>query len=252
VSSAAADRGLAELLTRDVAGADVAGMLLAAVRGRHLTLWSVDPDEQAALVEAGLAGAADPQGADLSLAAMNQFSISKLDQYVDRAVSVDVEVGPERAHVTQQVTLSLDAPENLDSIVEGLGRLTGELDLATALDAELLSVERDGEPVPFRREVEAGSTRVVVFPEVDDGASATWRVRYTTPVQGGTYRLLLLPQPLASDAVLNLDVRPVEGTAFGRVQGELSYSGPFSQARTVEVEVARAGASWWDRPVTIG
>jgi hypothetical protein len=249
---AAADRGLVQLLGSEVGGPEVVQVLLAAVRGRHMALWSDDVQEQAALEAAGLAGSADPEGGDVNLVAMNQFSISKLDHYVDRRIEVDVVVGLQTALVTQRVTLALDAPEDLPQVVRGKGRLTGDLDIATALDAELLSVELDGAPTRFRRAVEAGSTRVSVAPDVPDGGSSTWTVQYTVPLTDGRYRLELLPQPLSRDADLRLSVAPAEGLVLTGVRGDLEVAGPFDVARTVEVQATVEQPSWWDRPVTLG
>lgn len=243
----AADGGIERLLGGDVASPATLRALLSAVRGRHVAVWSAREGEQAELTAAGLSAATDPHGDDECLVVMNQFGESKLDYYADRAVAVRVVLSDTSAEVEQKVTLGLQAPPGLHHIVEGVGRLVGVLDIATAADAELEAVERDGHPEPFSREREAGTLRVVVTPDIANGASTTWTVRYRVPLSDGHYRLRMLPQPLARDATLRLDVRAVDGLKIDSVSGPVHYDGPFDATTTVDVGVQQHRPPWWDR-----
>ena len=246
----AADDGLARVLSGGLTGVDALRALTGAARGRHLAVWSADDAEQRRLVEAGVAGAADPAGADLGLVAMNQFGASKLDFYADRRLTLEAVVGPDSARVISTVSLALDTPDGLPPYVVGSsqGRLVGVLDVGIGAGATVVSVERDGQPLPVSVLDEAGGRRVPLVVDVADGAQTTWQVVYDVPVEDGRYRLRLLPQPLAHDAHLDLRIEAADGLELDG--GPVTRSGPLDAAATVEV---RAQApSWWERPVRLG
>ena len=247
---AAADEALANLLSSGLAGTDALRVLADAARGRHLTVWSARPQEQQALLSAGLAGSADPQGKDLNLVSVNQLSAGKLDYYVRRRVGVRAVVGPEQVEVTQRVTLELDAPGGLPEYVIGIdrGRLVELMDIGVSPGAQVRSVTLDGTPAEGQLiKNDTGSQRVavVIEPGLANGEPRTWEVTYTVPVSGGRYQMELLPQPLAVDAALDLEVVPASGLELK--DGPLRYSGPYDTRRSVDVRLRQP--SWWDRPV---
>lgn len=235
---AAADRALADLVARPLGGLEATKVLVEAARGRHLAVWSARPAEQSALVRAGVAGSADPAGDDLNLVAVNQLSAAKLDYYMRREVGVSAVVGRRRATVTQRVRLELEMPAGLTEYVTGVydERFFGLLELAVARDAEVFSVRRDGVAVEHTLVPDTGSQRVVFNAVVDNHSSAQWEVVYAVPVRDGAYRLELLPQPLARDARLELDVRAADGLRLEG--GRVTVNGDYTRARSVRVRLA--------------
>ena len=247
---AAADAGLSELLGSSLAGADALRVLADASRGRHLAVFSARPEEQRRLYAAGLSGSSHPDGADLSLVSLNQMSAGKLDYYLQRAVEVDVVVGRRTAVVEQRVRLALDHPEGLPPYVLGVkeGQLDEIVDLGMARAARDITLTRDGAPAAFELvEDDVGAQHVVALLSLRNGEQAEYVLRYDVPLDDGRYALRLLPQPLAQDASLSLDVRVEDGL---QLEGEdPSYDGPFDAARTVVV--LAAAPSWWSRPVEL-
>ena len=241
----AADDALSDLVSRPLPVADLLRVLRDGGHGRHVAAWSSRPEEQAALMRAGVAGSADPQGDDLALVAVNQFSIAKLDYYVRRAVDVDVEVGRERALVRQRVTFSLEMPTDLSAYVTGKydRRLVGLADIAVAADADVAAVRRDDVAVEHTLLTDTGSQRVELHLDLADGTSTTYEVAYSVPVRDGRYALRLLPQPLAHDAQLRLAVRPSRGLELEG--GPVRYDGPFDSSRRVEVRLSTPRSWPW-------
>lgn len=252
---AAADAGLSELLESTLAAPAALRVLADAAAGRHLAVYSDRPEEQSALYVAGISGSAHPDGADLSLVSLNQLSAGKLDYYLQREVDVDVVVGESTALVEQRVRLALDHPDGLPRYVLGVrdGRLDEMVDLGMARSARAVNLTRDGAPTAFELvEDDVGSTRAVSLLSLRDGEQTEYVLRYEVPLQDGRYALRLLPQPLAQDAALSLDVRAAEGMRLEDADVTDSvptYDGPFDAARTVEVRATRP--SWWDRPVEL-
>ena len=234
----AADDAVSGLLDSRLVGVEALRTLADAVRGRHLAVWSARPEEQEALHAAGLSGAVDPEGDDLNLVAVNQFSAGKLDYYVTRSVGLLAIVDAQEVQVTQKVTLSLDTPPGLPPYVLGTrgGRLEELMDIAVSPAATQVIVRKDGREVPAVIAQESGSRRVEVPVELVDGGRVTWEISYRVPVQDGRYRLRLLPQPLAVDAVLHLAVVAEEGRRL--TDGEVLYDGAYDRARTIEVQLA--------------
>lgn len=247
---ASADAAVAGLLAQDLGSVATLRVLADAAAGRHLAVWSAEPAEQEALVRAGLAGDVDPAGRDVVLFAVNQFSAGKLDYWVRREQELDVEVGGDRAAVTQSVRLSLDMPDDLPPYVRGTrgDRLTGLGELAVSPGATVRSVLRDGEPVPHEVVRDTGSQRVVVELDVANRSAVTWTVAYEVPLRDGAYAVRLLPQPLAAPGTLRLSVRAVDGLALEG--GDVERAGPFERAETLEIR--RDEPSWWERRVELG
>lgn len=234
----AADEGVSSLLGARMAGADTLRVLTDAVLGRHLAVWSARPHEQQALTDVGLAGSVDPHGADLSLVAVNQFSAGKLDYYVNRSVGLLAVVGDSQAQVTQKVTLQLDAPPDLPGYVLGPrgARLDELMDIALSPDAQDVVLRVNGREVPALVVSEDGSLRVEVQVVLGLGQRASWEVSYRVPLDDGRYRLRLLPQPLARDAVLHLAVVAAPGQ---RLQdGDITYDGAHDRSRSIDVRLA--------------
>lgn len=259
VLRAAADVAIRRVLEGEAAPATLVRQLSDAVAGRHLTLWSADPAEQAALVAADAAGAIDTEGVDLSMVMAHNLGGpahlqgggpgegNKLDYYVRREVSVEAVVGPDdSADVTQRLELANNAPEGLGAYVAGFtvpGRITELIGLYADAEAELQSLTKNGKAEPGSVSTEFGATVIRAVAELDRGESAVWELRYRVPLEGRSYRLRLIPQPLARDAAMQLTVTGAPGVELesrdnGRwVPGGVIFEGPFTEVRDVNVRV---------------
>jgi hypothetical protein len=158
-------------------------------RGRHLALWSADPEEQAVLEDLGVAGSADPEGDDLALVAVNNLGANKLDYYVDREVEVVVTVGRDRAEVVQRVLLSNRAPEDLVPYVAGVDepghrRGAGRAVVAQSGAVPLAAQGRRDDHGEVRRGAER--TRVHTYVELARGESVQLELRYVVPITTGS------------------------------------------------------------------
>jgi hypothetical protein len=245
----AADGAIAQLLGEQLTGLPVLRLLGRTAAGRHLSVWSSRDDEQRDLETAGLTGSADPDGGDLSLVSLNQLSAGKLDYYLRRELTVSVEVAETTATVEQRVRLVLDHPEELPAYVLGVreGRLDHLVDLGlsgAARDVELLV---DGQAVAVDLVRDRGSQRASVVSSLRSPETRELILRYTVPLPDGTYRLTLLPQPLAEPAQLQIRVEAAEGHVLR--DGPVRTSGPFGAATVVEARADRP--SWWSRPVEL-
>lgn len=246
---ASADQALVRLLSQPFSGLHPARLLAETSGGRHLAVWSARPDEQQALLEAGVAGSADPAGADLSLFAVNQLSNSKLDYYARRSVDVQVEVSLTTAQVEQRFRVELRVPDDLPAYVVGpRGRLEELLEMRVSPAARDVTLRKDGVVQSFDTQTDAnGATRITDLLVLPQGGSVEYTLRYTVPLPEGRYRLQLLPQPLARDAWLSAQVRPAAGLTLGG-RG-VHVEEPFSASRSFEVTAREM--RWWERPLSL-
>ena len=265
----AASLVVARLLGSDVPALDVVRTLGRLTQERHLTLWSAVPAEQEVLEELGLAGSVGaPAGEDLLHVAVNNIGSNKLDVYVERSVELEAVVGLDKAEVTQRVTFTNRAPEDLVAYVEGFekpGTVVSRVELSLPTTARVTSTSVDGAPLAGSLRQGVDRRRLATRLELPRGASSVLEVRYELPLEGAHYRLTALPQPLASDAELRLTVRPAAGVELVDSQGqplpddELSQVGPFTATQQVRLAppVREPGLgerlrAFWDEPVRIG
>jgi hypothetical protein len=240
---AAAGSTAATLLTGGQSPEAVLRELVRLARGRHLAVWSSDPAEQRALEKIGAAGSADPQGDDLALISVNNVNANKLDYYVDRQVEVEVVVGRDRAEVRQRLALSNRAPADLVPYVAGVaepGTVVERVEMSIAQAAEFRSFRRDGAMTTGELRRGAERTRVHTFVELSRGQSVELELRYSVPVQNGRYRLRLLPQPLARDAVLRVRIDAAPGqslrsAAAEPMEGPVEREGPWTETEVLAV-----------------
>jgi hypothetical protein len=234
--------------------------LVHAVDGRHLVVWSARPDEESGLVTAGIAGTTQAAGTDIAMAVANNLGDSpstgnKLDYYVHRSVSVDVRLHATAAYVTQTLTLRNASPTGLGPYVAGV-KHPGDVDelvsMEVAAGATLTSFTRDGVDTAVARTFADGGLRLTTELQLARGSSTTYRVTYRLPVRRHTYRLMLLPQPLAMAATLHLHVRAVDadlGVVTGYDQpvgGVIDHTGPWNSAEYLTIPVnSYSGLKSW-------
>ncbi|CAA9311814.1 MAG: hypothetical protein AVDCRST_MAG16-214 [uncultured Frankineae bacterium] len=256
----AATAAVGRLLAGELPAVDLLRTLTRLAGGRHLTVWSARPDEQAALVDLGLAGAVEtPAGGDLSHVSLNNIGANKLDVYADRRITVDVRLEPDRAHVVQRVTVANDAPQGLVPYVAGVqrpGTMVSRAELSLPTTATEVSATVDGRPWPEAPRTGAARQRLATRVETPRGRTTVLEARYVLPVRDGRYRLRLLPQPLAEQASLSLSVRGADGRALDVVEGAglddgavVEPAAPFPRTREVVVRLAGSeqSRSRWDR-----
>lgn len=235
---------------------DVLRAVLDAVAGRHLLLWSADPQVQQRLVDARAAGAVDAAGGDIVMPVTNNFGDrpgygNKLDYYVSREVAVSVRLSRDEATVTQSITLHNNPPADLGPYVEGVahpGRITELLSLDVADDAELRSFTQDGADAAVDLSETDGAKRLSTVVRLDRGNSTTLQVTYQQKLDDATYRLLLVPQALAKPATLHLNIEAADGSRLGVVSeadqasdGAVRIDGPWTATRSLTVPVVDLG-----------
>jgi len=217
--------------------------LAAQVAGRHIVLWSADPAAEAELVDAGAAGAVDPAGGDIAMATVDNLGDSpmhgnKLDYYARRTLDVQVVLGKGQAEVFETFHLHNDAPAALGSYVAGPlhpGRLSELVGLAFGGSARVTGFSVDG--VPGRGEVEPldGGQQLLTEVVLPRGASVTLSLSYTVAITGGSYRLLLVPQPTVYPAQLVVRFSAQSGV---RLHAPLpSIDRPWTSVSTLTVAV---------------
>jgi hypothetical protein len=222
--------------------------------GRHLTLWSARPTEEAALESAGVAGSVSALDRDLAMLTASNLGDSfiksgrsgsgnKLDYYARRAVDVQVTIHKDVAHVVQTLTLHNNAPTGLRDYVAGPthpGRLHELVAMTTASNAALESFTRDGAAQNVTIDKEHGYQRLSLVVDLERGHSVTWVLTYDVPMRDGIYRLDLVPQPLATPADLTLQVSRPDGSldsleGLDTNHGKIVYGGKWETVERVVV-----------------
>ncbi len=275
----AADAVLQRLLGRGSAPSPAAlGLALAgAARGRHLALWSATPGEQADLLRAGLAGAvAAPPGGDLASFVVQNLGGgdrdgNKLDYYARREMAVTARVGRTGALVEQRVTLHNNAPaRGLPAYVAGRGTPGTSNSLVTFAvpsGAQLQEFSREGRAIGAVPQPEGDHQVLQDVVSLPPGTSGSWRLRYRLPLRDGAYALRVVPQPLATDADLQLQVRPERGLVLdgpdpgtGAPSAPPRQHGPLAEGQLVRVVAHRPGvlrrvagaiSRFWTEPVQL-
>lgn len=263
----AASVAVGRLLGSNVPVLDAARALGGLARGRHLSVWSARAAEEADLVDLDLAGAvrAAP-GQDLLHVAVNNIGANKLDVYVKRAVELEAVVGADTADVVQRLRLTNQAPQGLVPYVAGSerpGTMIGLVELSLPPGATVQSVERDGLGLAPTLRRGADRLRLRTRVELARGQQTVLEVRYRIPLVDGAYRLQALPQPLAQDAQVSLDVRAAPGVELQRADGTPLSDGAVVQRGQFTVAQVLALTpvpdTWrdrlrrfWDEPVRLG
>ncbi len=231
--------------------------LARAASGRHLALWSARSDQQARYRAAGLdapvrAGAGDLVSPTTQNLGGGRREGNKLDYYSRRQVTVDVTVGARTAQVRQKVELRNTAPrDGLPDYVAGYDRPgvnAFHLSIPVPEGARRLRFSRGTTALQVQTRRERDHLVLTDLQSLPPGASGDWTVRYELPLTRGRYALTVVPQPLAVDAGLALDVHAAPGLTLRPQPGDdgaLRSSGALDAVRHVDVAVERSG--WWSR-----
>ncbi|MDQ1713750.1 MAG: hypothetical protein QOE45_3200 [Frankiaceae bacterium] len=245
-----ADAVVGRLFSGDAPAVSLGVALGDAAAGRHVAVWSARADEQRAIDAAGASGAVRDDTTDLAMTTIQNFGGgaaegNKLDFYARVEATVSVRVEKDAAVTTRTFHLLNSAPASgLPRYVAGVespGEMRSFVGFALPAASTIDEFSRDGLIVEATPEDEGRHRTIDDFAALKPGAETTWTLRYTTPLHGKPYTLRVVPQPLAVNAQLTLDVAPGSNAHFGAVR----YEGPFDTERRVEV-VPRDG-HWWER-----
>jgi hypothetical protein len=164
-----------------------------ATQGRHLLMWSAQPQAEADWVRAGVAG---PLAPDSMMAAVVNRGGNKLDQYLSVQSDLDLKTEGKRTAATLTVHLRNDTPPGQSQFIAGpypgLGAVYGEyLGLLAVNVPGYASVPRvDGNPKLYALGAE-GPTWVVAAPvDVKAGQAQDLVIRFTLPQATGEVRVL--------------------------------------------------------------
>jgi hypothetical protein len=271
---AAADAVLGGLLSDTVTPAvpSLASSLARSVNGRHLSLWAADPAVQADLLAGGLAGEVSAEEGDLVSFAVQNFgggdqAGNKLDYYARRQVTVDVLLERDEALVEQRVALRNTSPaRGLPQYVAGgvePGTSRNHVTLAVPEGAQVLGFARGEQQLPTQVRVEADHEVLTDAATLAPGAETSWLLRYRIPLRAGAYSLKVVPQPLAVDAGVRVEIRAAPGVDLrgtGVKNDRILVSGPLREKLLLEATAYRPGflhrvvgsvRRFWSQPVPL-
>jgi hypothetical protein len=247
---AAADAVVGKLFSGNAPAVSLGVALGEAASGRHVAVWSGRAAEQRAIDAAGTSGAVRDDTTDLAMTTIQNFGGgategNKLDFYARVETTVKVRVEKDRAVTERTFHLLNSAPSSgLPRYVAGVerpGEMRSFVGFAMPKAATLDEFSRDGFVLDSAPQDEGRHVTLDDFAALAPGADTTWTLRYTTPLHGMPYTLRVVPQPLAIDAQLTIDVAPGNDAHFTGTR----YEGPFDAERRIEAR-PRDG-HWWER-----
>lgn len=200
------------LNTRDVPPLELMEAIDSVVAGRHLLLWSADPDQEAAFQAIGADGSL--RGDDLGVAMINRGG-DKLDQFLDASVTVTPTGEPTggRQSYRMDVHLSNTAPEGLPRYVGGPHPNSTQPEgtwqgiVSVTLPAAARQMQTEAPLVVFGND---GPSRVVGMAAiVPRGGQAALSLGFDLPVDSTNVRLLASARPRPTSWFL-----PGAGVAF--------------------------------------
>jgi len=225
----------------------------------EIFLYSGDEMEQAAFVEAGVAGALPSSRNDVLGVYLNSLSAGKVDYYLEMAISHRAVLAPDgRVEATTEVVLRNDAPTSgepayiLSPLVPGYldGDALLRIDLACPATCEVEDAEADARPLPYRIEEERDLAFAVAEVLVPGGGGQTvatfasqssdaWR----RTDEGVRYELTLSSRPLVRPTMFDVEVAIPEGLVVADSTGDaevtggvVRWTGTLSGDRTVRVD----------------
>lgn len=234
-----------------------------AVAGGHIRVVSFDPEEQRVLDSLDASGDLDAAPGDSVLVTAQNFSADKLDFWTRRTVRHSCTVTARAAECTTAVRTRNRVPQGLTRYVAGrpYGVVEHLVEVYLPERAEIERVDLDGIPAEFYPDRQDGHQVVGAFVETRPRERHELLISYELPLDDG-YTLEVLPQPLARDAALRVEiVAPAGWRLDGEGEhepGRLSFAGPLDRpmrfaARPVERTGLSAGwdalVRFWREPV---
>lgn len=240
-------------------GLSLVKALAGAAGGRHIAVWSDRPQEESSLIAAGAGGAVDTGSADIAMVTGQNLGDhpgvgNKLDYYVSRTLQLHATLSQTRAAVTETLTLANHVPSGLGPYIAGPrhpGQLSELVGLSMPAGATIESFTSEGRAVPEEQVAADNTHEVRTIVTLPPGQSRSWTLTYTAPITADHFRLIGLPQPLATPATLDVRLTPAAGLQLvgnGSTVtrgGSYSRSGQWSGVVTIDVNVAKP--SWWQQ-----
>ena len=217
-----------------------------AEQGR-LAGWAAEPDEQALLVDVGLAGTMQPLGTDDAVTmAFNNAAGNKIDYYLQAA-------GRYEAHVDADGTIEGVFEVTLENTAPAKGRpryvIANAIDAPLGTNQTLLSIytalptsdlEVDGVAVRARSGVEAAYFVSDVLVLVPPGEQRTIRLRVSGRFDASDgYSLLVRSPPSVGSTPIDVDLAVVDGSGEQTISETLQTAG----LRLIDIELTPPGAS---------
>jgi hypothetical protein len=198
---------------------EIADTLAPAVRQGHIHVYGAAPAHQRLFEAMGVAGDLPPPDGDFLSVVDNNAVGNKVDLFLDRTVTYDVDWDPATGDVdaTATVTLTNTAPdEGLPDYVIG-SPLAGDAAPPRGTNRTYLSVYSpwalegallDGAPAALERQEERGRFAYSLFLDVPPGGSRTLTLDLRGRLAGDRYRLDVASQPLveADNLTVGVDV----------------------------------------------
>jgi hypothetical protein len=229
----------------------IAEELSPAVAGRHLQMFAMDPDEQALFEQIGADGSVAREDVDAVGVVGQNFNGNKIDYFLRRHLTYDVEWDPATGAVegTVEVELQNLAPASglPGSVISWGGDLSlGQTPVADGENLSLVSLYSalplsgltlDGEPVePLRTGTELGYQVADLYVLLPPGGTRTLRAEVRGQTDPGrSYSLELLRQPTATPDRLDVRVRLAPGWELPDGATELVRSSDTSAPFRVDV-----------------
>jgi hypothetical protein len=244
---------------------DLVRRLAVAAKGRHVQLFSADPDSQRALVDLGVAGsAAAPAQGDYLMPVGVNSGANKLDAFLHRTIRYRVSLQPDgTARTTASVTLRNDGPSSgLPRYVigpYGAGHRAGQNDQVQTLYVAgaygFTGATVDGRGVAATAHEEFGGlalSQVVGVPSQSSVTLAYNLVRadalQSLPGNRFRYQLVLRPQATVWPDQVQVSISPPPGWRLAsppsgpRMDGSTAtWSGALDQERRLTIDLVRPG-----------
>lgn len=245
-----------EIIKGDFGGVEAMTSAGLAFSGGHLRFNSFDAEEASALDAVGVTGDLDrPESDNLLITSWNGGG-DKLDYWARRRIVHDCNIKEgSRAQCSTTVTIKNVVEQDLPHTVanEPYGVMETFVEFFIPKRADLGAVYLDGERIRFYLDRQDGHSAVGVFTRIRQRDAVRVRVTYGLPTDD-RYSLRVIPQPLAFDATLQINLEVPSGwTVRGLVPhgDRFTYDGALDRSFVVEAEaVSRSGLPGaWDRIV---
>jgi Protein of unknown function (DUF4012) len=182
-----------------------------AIGAQHIRIVSFHENEQRVLEKAAVSGDLTTNASDNLLVTIQNFGGDKLDYWMRRNLDHRCSIERTTATCSTEVTLENTVPDGLPRYVarnkSSYGLYKGYQEIYVPAAAKITGVTRDENVVEFFPEEEDRRLSLGMHVFVPQGQSTTTRVTYQLPLRTNSYSLSVLPQPLAQDAHVHVEIR---------------------------------------------
>jgi hypothetical protein len=232
-----AEQAINALLQGDLPGPPtIARALGGPTRTGHLMIWSLHPEDQAALDRLGVSGRMPAPTSDGFAYTINNSGPNKLDAYLTRSMSYEAVVDARTGLVSATATLHLrntlptpiTLPPDVISNEKGLPPGTNRVYLSVYTPLQLTSADVDGAHRALVTDRELGWNVLTTYLNIPPGTEVvlTLHLGGTVALDRG-YTLTMRPQPLASANVAQVNVK------ISHPKTSITYSGSLDVVTTL-------------------